>query len=190
MGWGTLKEVIDRTFRSCNKLLNSSNLSLRDETKSNCCLLYVRADSFYWKERKTPVKSPWVYSFVMSGMSWMQRPPLVNSLACRRKFRYSRVDVKATRLQPPHQQSAQRRFSSKASSKLQTPTWMPSSRPGEPSSGARVWPNSPGLQEDTEVREMKETVDLLGSELTLGFSWVHFTLITTMTCSETSSEQR
>lgn len=103
----------------------------------------------------------------MSGMSRMQRPPLVSSLTCRRKFRYSRVDLKATRLHPPHQQSAQH-FSRRATSKLPTPTWMPSSRRGEPSSGARVWRNSPGLREDTEVRERKQEVHLLGSELTLG----------------------
>lgn len=85
----------------------------------------------------------------------MQRLPLVNSLTCWRKFRYSRVDLKAARLHPPHQQSAQQHFSSKATSKLQTPIWMLSSRLEERLSGARVWRNSPGLRGDTEVRKIK-----------------------------------
>lgn len=88
----------------------------------------------------------------------MHRLPLVNSLTCRRKFRYSQVDVKAARLHPPHQQSDQQQFSSEGTRELLTPTWMPSSRLGERSSGARVWRNNRGLQEDTEVREMKTVV--------------------------------
>lgn len=125
--------------------------------------------------------------FCMSAMSQMQRVPVDNSLTCQRKFRYSRVDVKAARLHPPHQQSARQHFSSKATSKLQTPTWMPSSRRGERLSGARAWRNSPGLQEDTEVRKLKYKIDSLSGELTFGYRCVNFTLITTMIWSETIS---
>lgn len=154
-----VSEFNETTFRNCSKLLNNSFFCRYIMKQSLMLVCYMsRLFTFIKSKRmggEKHVKSPWVYSFVL-GVSQMQHLPLVNLLTCRRKFRYSRADMKAARLHPPHQRSVQQHFSSKATSKLQTPIWMPSSRLEERSSGARVWRNSPGLRGDTEVRKVED----------------------------------